>query len=172
MIMKFAKYTDNSGMASSPLKIKKDGHTMMPLDIKRELNRKSFLEENKLNLEVKIAELEKERDAVIQEAKIQACELDTQKGIIQSVRDLFDVRVYDFNLIAAIKVKLEANNLEQRDIGIRDTAMEMNNIYVTDNNLKAVPPAQFAWWNRCFGHMIDRAEELSDQAKALKGHAL
>lgn len=58
--MEFAKYTDNSGMASSPLKIKKDGHTMMPLDIKRELNRKSFLEENKLNLEVKIAELEKQ----------------------------------------------------------------------------------------------------------------
>jgi dGTP triphosphohydrolase len=63
--MKFAKYTVNSGMASSHLKIKKDGHTMMPLHIKRELNRKSFLEENKLNLEVKIAELEKELSSIV-----------------------------------------------------------------------------------------------------------
>ena len=47
----FALYKEsNSGVT-------KDGHTMIDPDIARELNRKSFLEENKLNQEKEISEL-------------------------------------------------------------------------------------------------------------------
>ena len=67
------------------------------------------------------------------------------------------------------KMNLERNirDLEQRAIGIADTAIKMNNIYVDDHNLKAVPTAQFSWWNRCFKYMVEEAERIKTQAKAL-----
>ena len=54
----------------------------------------------------RIQELEKQLGSVTQEAKNNACELDTQREIIQDIRDLFDIRVHDFNLIGAVKIRL------------------------------------------------------------------
>ena len=54
------------------------------------------------------------------EAQTKDCELNSQKGVIQSVRDIFNIRVHDFNLITAIKLKLEKRDLEQRAKGIED----------------------------------------------------
>ena len=102
--------------------------------------------------ENRITELERERDAVLQEAKIQACELDTQKGIVQSVSDLFDVRVYDFNLIAAIKVSLAKLKLEQQAKGLEDLADELT--------------ANTGYPELCAKNlMLSRAEQLRNSAK-------
>jgi hypothetical protein len=89
-------------------------------------------------MQARIDELEKERDSVLQEAKISACELDTQKGIIQSVRDLFDVRVYDFNLITAIKVKLEAHNLTQQAKALNEYAYSGKPLTKRGLNLESI----------------------------------
>jgi DNA integrity scanning protein DisA with diadenylate cyclase activity len=42
----------------------KDGHTMMPDDVARDLNRKSYLESVKLTLDAHIAELQKENKVI------------------------------------------------------------------------------------------------------------
>lgn len=54
------------------------------------------------------------------EAQTKDCELNSQKGVIQSVRDVFDIRVHDFNLITAIKLTLKKRDLEQQAEGIDD----------------------------------------------------
>lgn len=69
-------------------------------------------------LKQRIAQLERERDAILQEAKVNECELNTQKGIIQGVRDVFDLRVYDFNLIPALKKALAQRDIEQQEKGV------------------------------------------------------
>lgn len=53
------------------------------------------------------------------EAQTKDCELNSQKGVIQSVRDVFDIRVHDFNLITAIKLTLEKRDIEQEDAGFK-----------------------------------------------------
>ena len=79
----------------------------------------------------RIAELEKERDDLLERTQ----------------REVF---AFDF----------KTHNLEQQAIGIISTANKMNDIYVNDHNLRSVPPAQFAWWTRCFGYMKEQAEAL------------
>lgn len=54
------------------------------------------------------------------EAQTKDCELNSQKGVIKSVRDVFDIRVHDFNLITAIKLTLKKRDLELQAKGVED----------------------------------------------------
>ena len=62
----------------------------------------------------RVRELELKIEAVTQEARIQACELDTQKGIVQSVQDKFNLRVYDFNVSKALDIALNKFAIEKK----------------------------------------------------------
>ena len=53
----FAKYSE--GIATDGPTILKDGHTMFPQDIVKDLNRKSYLEQLVLDLEVQFARADK-----------------------------------------------------------------------------------------------------------------
>ena len=64
--------------------------------------------------EQRVKELESKLEAVTQEARIQACELDTQKGIVQSVQDKFNLRVYDFNGSTALDMALKKFAIEKQ----------------------------------------------------------
>tara|TARA_R110002124_G_scaffold8547_3_gene45316 strand:+ start:145 stop:537 length:393 start_codon:yes stop_codon:yes gene_type:complete len=92
------------------------------------------------------------------EAQTKDCELNSQKGVIQSVRDIFNIRVHDFNLITAIKLKLEKRDLEQQAKGA----------FIVINNVLGEPKSltcEAAQWRR---ELIDRANQLRQQAKELK----
>jgi len=62
----------------------------------------------------RVRDLESKLEAVTQEARIQACELDTQKGIVQSVQDKFNLRVYDFNISKALDIALNKFAIEKK----------------------------------------------------------
>lgn len=53
------------------------------------------------------AELTSERDALEQEAKIHASELDTQKSIVFELCNLFGLRVHDYHCISKVKQVVE-----------------------------------------------------------------
>jgi hypothetical protein len=61
-----------------------------------------------------IREIEKQRDALLQEVKIKDCELDTQKGIINSICSLLDLRVKDYHCETRIKRELEIRYLHMQ----------------------------------------------------------
>ena len=62
----------------------------------------------------RVRDLESKLEAATQEARIQACELDTQKGIVQSVQDKFNLRVYDFNISKALDIALNKFAIEKK----------------------------------------------------------
>ena len=83
------------------------------------------------------------------EAQTKDCELNSQKGVIQSVRDVFDIRVHDFNLITAIKLKLEKRDLEQQAKGI-DWVLACRELNLSEGEVHT---------------MMDKCNQLRSQAK-------
>ena len=70
----------------------------------------------------RVSDLESKLEAVTQEARVQASELDTQKGIVQSVQDKFNLRVYDFNISKALDIALSKFAIEQQVKGALEFA--------------------------------------------------
>jgi hypothetical protein len=68
----------------------------------------------------RVEQLEREKENAIQQAKIQTCELNTQKGIIQVIQDKFNLRVYDFNLESALDLALAQHDKEVAIKAIED----------------------------------------------------
>lgn len=84
------------------------------------------LEQQLAKANERIGELQGKLESVTQEAKIQACELNTQKGIVQSVQDKFDLRVYDFNLSKALDVALNKFAIEKKIEGVKGFVKSFN----------------------------------------------
>jgi hypothetical protein len=126
----------------------------MSLEQYKNATRKELWEILQIQVE-RIAELEKERD-----------ELNIQVEVLKH-SDAEYYGLYSELLFSPNEPpeNLEAHNLEQQEKGVEGTAKEMNNIYVTDHNSRAVPPEQFAWWNRCFGYMNEKAKAPKEQVK-------
>ena len=86
----------------------------------------------------RIAELEKERDQILKSA------LDSESNYCD------------------LKDSLPAHNLEQQAKGIKETATEINNIYVKEQLAGKLGVNQFHWWCLILGHMNDKAKALKE----------
>lgn len=73
-----------------------------------------------IELEEEIAGLEKQNEARLQEAKIKACELDTQKSIVRELINEVGLRVYDYHCISAFKKALAKRDLEMQANALED----------------------------------------------------
>lgn len=110
-----------------------------------------------------IQQLQQERDAAIQEAKIQASELDTQKGIVQSLCDIFGLRVHDYHCQSRVEEALAKRDLERELKGKYDLMDELyeaaqNEI---DNSETSQLMDALDHYNECTGSF----DQLRNQAK-------
>lgn len=90
------------------------GSSIKPAQLKAVQQEITSLREQLAKANERVRDLESKLEAVTQEARIQACELDTQKGIVQSVQDKFNLRVYDFNISKALDIALNKFAIEKK----------------------------------------------------------
>ena len=119
-------------------------------------------------LRERIAELEKEREALTEDL------LETENNMASLQSRFEDIEAVFCDEDGCLIIEhfdgeglskwFKGNNLEQQANGIEATANKMNDIYTTEHNSKAVPPAQFGWWTRCFGYMIEQADKIRKES--------
>lgn len=114
------------------------------------------LEEQLAKANERVSDLESKLEAVTQEARIQACELDTQKGIVQSVQDKFNLRVYDFNISKALDIALNKFSIEKKC----ESVSELNTYFVNRANREGeMLPVYFPDWCNDFREQLRKEQE-------------
>lgn len=103
----------------------------------------------------RVSDLESKLEAVTQEARIQACELDTQKGIVQSVQDKFNLRVYDFNISKALDITLNKFAIEKKIEAINE-ALD----YYEELKASEEPIGAGTILHVCLGRLVSQKEQL------------
>lgn len=82
-------------------------------------------------LKAQVEQLQTKNAAILQEAKIHASELDTQKSIIAELCGLLSLRVHDYHCVSKVKEALAA-----RDAEVATKAVEQFANVVFDESLK------------------------------------
>ncbi|AZU97330.1 hypothetical protein [Alteromonas phage P24] len=103
----------------------------------------------------RVSDLESKLEAFTQEARIQACELDTQKGIVQSVQDKFNLRVYDFNISKALDIALNKFAIEKKVEAINE-ALD----YYEELKASEEPIGAGSILHVCLGRLISQQKQL------------